>query len=227
MTTPRHWTPSSLETFITCGRQYHGKYVENRYPEEPPSEQQDFGTKTHLAFELRQSEKKELPYELEMHEPFMARLEALPGEFFVEQKIALTKKLEPISWDWRKEDIWYKGVIDYKKVDEDSKRAWIVDYKTGRPHQKFKQLISYALHTFIAHPTIDLIDVRFYWTKDLSNTRKVWGRNEIDMLWGELAGDLQQFKQAYKTDTWQERPSGLCNGWCPDTACRHWKPKRR
>ena len=220
------WSPSSLDTFINCGRQYHGKYVEKRYPPEEKSEEQDYGSRVHLDFELRQANKKELPDDLLMHEEFMQRLEALPGEFFTEQKIALTKALVPVSWDWRKEEIWYRGVIDYKKVDGESKRAWIVDYKTGKPHQKFKQLVSYALHTFISHPIIDLIDVRFYWTRDGTNTRKVWGRADIDMLWGMLLPDLQQYKQAFKTDTWQERPSGLCNGWCPDTLCKHWKPKR-
>ena len=227
MSTPLPWSPSSLETFVNCGRMYHGKYVLKQFTDEETTEQQTYGTETHLHFELRQNSRTPLPDHLLQHEKFMERLEALPGEFFTEQKIALTKKLVPVSWDWRKEDQWYRGIIDYLKVDDASKRAWIVDYKTGKPHQKFKQLISYALHTFIAHPTIDLIDARFYWTRDGTSTRKVWARTQIDMLWGEIIGDLQQYKQAFKTDVWQERPSGLCNGYCPDMSCKHWRPKRR
>lgn len=227
MTTPLPWSPSSLETFVTCGRQYHGKYVEKRYPPEEPSEQQTYGLETHKHFELRgENPDYVLPYHLLIHEPFMKKLDTLPGIVHVENKVALTKKLLAVGWSHQpKEEIWYRGVIDYLKVDPASKRAWIVDYKTGKPHAKFRQLISYALYVFIRYSMVDLIDVRFYWTRDGTTTRKVWGRAEIDALWGELIGDLKQYREAFKTDTWQERPSGLC-GWCPDTECKHWRPRR-
>jgi hypothetical protein len=38
--------------------------------------------------------------------------------------------------------------------------------------------------------------------------------------------DLKQYATAFKTDVWQPRQSGLCNGWCPVTECEFWKPKR-
>ena len=45
---------------------------------------------------------------------------------------------------------------------------------------------------------------------------------------GLLAGTglFPQYAQAFKTDTWQPRPSGLCNGWCPVKTCEFWQPKR-
>jgi hypothetical protein len=83
-----------------------------------------------------------------------------------------------------------------------------------------------TLWTFAAFSNIDLVNAQFYWTVDQSTTKKVWGRGEIDMLWGMFIGDLRQYAEAFKSDTWQARPSGLCHGWCPVTTCEHWKPKR-
>jgi hypothetical protein len=212
---------------VNCPRQYHGKYVLKKFPREEQSPEQVYGEEAHKHFENRQAHGTELPEDLAVHEPFMKRLDALPGMTFVENKVALTKKLEAVSWDWRRDEIWFRGIIDFKKVDDESKRAWIVDYKTGRPHQKLRQLVIYAIHTFIAHPNVDLIDARFYWTKDGTNTRKVWDRTELEGLWGTIIGDLRQYKEAFKTNIWQPRPSGLCAGWCPDTDCEYWKSKRK
>lgn len=220
------WSPSSIDTFGNCPRRYQAKYVTKEMPEEVRTVQQITGETDHKSFELRQSERLALPDHLEVHEPFMQRLENLPGVFYVEHKIALTKTLVPVSWEWRKDELWFRGIVDYLRVDIESRRAWIVDYKTGKPHKKWQQLIIYALHTFLAHPDVDLIDTRFYWTRDGTNTRKVWNRNEIEGMWGEVIGTLQQYKQAFKQDVWQMRPSGLCKGWCGLTSCPHWEPKR-
>jgi hypothetical protein len=48
----------------------------------------------------------------------------------------------------------------------------------------------------------------------------------MDALWSKFVPDLRQYMEAFKTETWQARPSGLCNGWCPVTECEHWKPKK-
>ena len=116
--------------------------------------------------------------------------------------------------------------MDYEKVDVPNGLARIVDYKTGKKKAKWEQLAMNAVHTFASHPEIERIDARFYWTVDQSEDRKVWGRAEIPMLWDMVLGDLRQYAEAFKTETWQPRQSGLCKGWCPVTKCNHWSPKR-
>ena len=221
MPKPLPWSPSALDTFVNCPSQYHHKYVLKDLPEEVRTEQQIHGEDVHKHFEDRQCVGKPLPDFLAEHEPFMVWLENLPGSSVTEQKIALTHDLLPVSWAWRKDEIWYRGIIDYIKLCKEKQKAWIVDYKTGRPHQKFRQLVSYVLYAFILYPYIDTINARFYWTKDGTSTYKVYRRDEMDLLWAELVGDLQQYAKAFKTNTWQERPSGLCKRHCPVLGCKH------
>lgn len=219
---PKPWSFSALDTFKTCPRQYEAKYVTKSVQEEK-SEQMIWGERVHKAFELRQLDGTKLPDELEEHEAYMQKLEALPGIHNTEQKIALSRKLQPTNFF--AEDVWFRGIIDYIKVD--SATAYLVDYKTGKPHQKFDQLMLFAIHTFILYPAVNRVSVRFYWTKTLSETRAVYNRDDMPGIWKKFIPDLKQYAEAFKTDTWQPRQSGLCNGWCPVTGCEFWKPRRK
>lgn len=221
---PLPWSPSALETFKNCPEQYHHRYVLKDLPPEEKSTEQVYGERVHEAFAARQSPTHtKLPSDLATHEPFMQVLAAQDGVTYIEHKVALAKSLE--TCDWTAKDIWCRMIIDYLRVDGKERYAQIVDYKTGKPHSKFNQLIIYALWTFSSFRYIDTIEVLFYWTKTRTTTRKVWDRDDIPSLWDGLVGDLSQYKEAFKTDTWQMRPSGLCNGWCPVINCKYWRPK--
>jgi hypothetical protein len=219
---PLPWSYTALEDFVNCPRAYHQKRVLKKFKEEK-TEAIIWGEYVHKAFELRQAENKELPIELMQHEDLMKKLEDKPGLFYTEQKIALDKKAKPCNFFYA--DVWYRGVIDYVKVHESN--AVLIDYKTGKPHEKFKQLMLFALHTFELYPEVTLVNAQFYWTKTQTTTRKIWDRKEIPDLWRHLIPDLKQYAQAFKDDTWQPRQSGLCNGWCPVTDCEFWKPRRQ
>jgi hypothetical protein len=222
---PLPWSPSALDTFKNCPEQYHHRYVLKDLPPEERSREQIYGEQVHEAFANRQGPKRtKLPPGLASHEPFMLILSGQPGWPYIEHKVALAKNLETCEWD--DENVWCRMIIDYLRVDAASRRAWIVDYKTGRPHRKFNQLVIYALWVFQEFRYVDTIEVLFYWTKDGTASRKTWSRDEVPKLWGELVGDLTQYKEAFRTDTWQLRQSGLCNGWCPVISCKYWKPKR-
>lgn len=218
--TPLPWSFSSLEDFINCPKAFHEKRILKSVPPES-SPEMDWGNYAHKAFESRQASSTQLPPDLTIHEPYMQRIEAWPGNFWTEQKVALNRKLMPCTFF--SPDVWWRGVIDYKKVHETLAKA--VDYKTGKPHEKWKQLASFALHTFATHP-VELVDAQFYWTKTQTITRKVYARAEIPQLWAQFVPDLKQYATAFKDDVWQARPSGLCHGWCPVTKCEHWRPKK-
>ena len=222
---PLPWSPSALDTFANCPEQYHHRYVLKDLPEEERSAEQIYGEQVHEAFAERQRPKrKKLPPLLMTHEPFMAKLEAQPGHPYIEHKAALAKNLETCGWGDK--NVWCRMIIDYLRVDAKERYATIVDYKTGRPHKKFRQLIIYALWVFQEFRYVDTITVVFYWTKDRTQTGETWGREEVPALWSELVGDLQQYREAFRSDVWQMRPSGLCNGWCPVIGCKYWRPKR-
>lgn len=222
---PLPWSPSALETFNNCPEQYHHRYVLKDLPPEEDSEEQTYGKRVHEAFADRQRPvRKKLPPDLKAHEPFMEELEAQQGWVYIEHKVALSKSGE--TCEWSDKNVWCRMIIDYLRVDGKERHARIVDYKTGRPHRKFTQLAIYALWTFQEFRYVDTIEVMFYWTKDRTTTRNTWTSAQADGLWNGLAGDLQQYREAFRSDVWQMRPGGLCNGWCPVIGCKYWRPKR-
>lgn len=182
-----------------------------------------WGERVHKAFEDRLKLGTPLPEELEEHEDYLVRLQRRPGVSSTEQKIALNKALQPCSFF--ASDVWFRGVIDYQKID--AEQAMLVDYKTGKPHTKFQQLKLFALYTFIQNPQLESVSVVYYWTTTRTETGKDYTRDMIPQMWSEFVPSLKQYAEAFKTDTWQPRQSGLCNGWCPVTGCEFWKPRRK
>lgn len=191
------------------------------------SEQLIWGNYVHKQFELRQTPcgSDQLPPDLQVHEPFMQELEQeqKAGACLVEQRIALNRHLKPCTFFAK--DVWYRGVIDWSTVFED-KTARVVDYKTGKPHTKHKQLMLFALHTFATYTEVELVQTQYYWTQTKTTTEQIYYRDDVSKLWGQFIPDLRQYAEAFETDTWQPRPSGLCHGWCPVTTCEFWRPKR-
>jgi hypothetical protein len=219
---PLPWSFSSLEDFVNCPRAFHAKRILKSVKEEK-TEAIIWGERVHKHFDLRQHDGIALPSELAMHEPYMQALQKLAGTHMnTELRIALDNTLQPCAFFDDK--VWFRGVIDWIKRGD--RMAFIRDYKTGKPHNKFKQLKLFALHTFATYPAIEAVDVRFYWTQTLTETGELYHRHQIADLWKEFVPDLKQYSMAFKTDTWQPRQSGLCNGWCPVKECEHWKPKR-
>ena len=222
MPKPLPWSYSSLDDFTNCPKAFYEKRIIKSVREEE-SDAMIWGSIVHKHFEDYQKEEKPLPEELAVHQGFMDKLKAAPGEFYTERKIALNVSREPCGFFDKK--VWFRGIIDYAKIDGDSAR--LIDYKTGKPHSKFQQLTLFALYTFIERPEVDKIRVDFYWTKTQSTTGQTFTRDMIPEMWDKFVPQLTQYVTAFREDVWHPRPSGLCNGWCPVTSCEYWKPRRR
>lgn len=211
---PAPWSPSSLDDFCTCPYAYYRKRIVKDV-KEPPSEALTYGNEVHKHFENRLNDDTPLPDFLEAHEPYVQKVLDRPGVTMAEQSVGLTKTLRPCGF-WDKE-IWFRAKVDVRTVSDD--RAWIIDWKTGKPHQKFKQLAAYALHTFVLYPNVDIIQAEYYWTQTTDTTKKVWARKETKDLWQMFVPDLNQYALAFKEETWQKRPSGLCKKHCAVVDC--------
>ncbi len=218
---PKPWSFSALDGFVNCPKQYNETKNLKRFKDDKTPEIL-WGEYVHKCFEDRQRDGVVLPVDLHQHEEYMTTLQLMPGKRLIETKIALNRRMEPCGFFDK--DVWYRGVVDWGTVDGET--AHMVDFKTGKPHSKFKQLKTFALHTFAAHPKVEQVISSFYWTKTQSVTNQVYHRSQITELWVEFVPDLKQYVEAFKTNTWQARPSGLC-GWCPVTDCDHWRPRPR
>lgn len=211
---PVPWSHSALEDFKNCPRAYYEKRIAKSVVEQKHQATID-GERDHKHFEDRLKDGVVLPDHLSTHEEFLARLESLPGQQLVEQEIALNQSGQPCGyWD---PNVWYRGKIDYKKLN--GHQARVIDWKTGKQHQKMLQLYEYMLHTFIAHPEIQLVRADYYWTQTKTLVGVTFGRERIGEIWSMLLPDLRQFAQAFHDDIWQPRQSGLCKRHCPVTGC--------
>jgi hypothetical protein len=219
---PLPWSYTALDDFDNCPRAYHAKKVEKRFKEED-SPQLIWGRKVHEAFEFRIRDDKKLPKELLHHEPLMEWIMSRPGDIYTERKIAMDTQQRACGFFDKR--VWMRGVIDLTVVE--TEKALILDYKTGKKHSKFKQLKLFALYTFAEYPSVNRVKAQYYWTETGDYTGEVYARHQIKELWNEFVPSLRQYVEAFKTDTWQPRQSGLCNGWCPVTDCEFWKPKRK
>lgn len=211
---PLPWSHSLLEAFVNCGRAFYEIKVAKRIKEQK-GEEAKWGDWVHKQFQERLSDGVVLHPDLEDHEPFMAFLQAKPGTTTTEQKFALDRKLRPCEFFAR--DVWFRGIIDYKKVH--GEYALVVDYKTGKVHSKFRQLKLFALYVFYEHPEVNLVNAQYYWTTTKETTKRVYGRKDIPALWGDVMPDLKQYVEAFRTETWQPRQSGLCKKHCPVLSC--------
>lgn len=219
---PKPWSYSALSDFENCPRAFYEKKVAKSVTE-TKGEATVWGEVAHEHFEHRLRDGVALPDILATHEEFMSYLDALPGTALVEAKIALDRALKPCAFF--DDSVWYRGVIDYGKVN--GEHARLVDHKTGKHHAKFGQLKLFALHTFITYPEVNEIRAEYYWTQTKTTNGETYTRDQQPKLWAEFLPALRQYAQAFTEDTWQPRPSGLCNGWCPVEDCEFWKPKRR
>lgn len=219
---PQPWSHSRLSTFENCPRQYYELNVAKSV-QDVKGEAVIWGEQVHEHFERRLRDGTPLPVDLEKHEPFMAFLDAMPGKKLVEAKIALDQKMNPCQFFDK--DVWYRGVIDYGKVN--GKYARLIDHKTGKHHAKFGQLKLFALHTFAAYPEVEEVRAEYYWTQILTTNGETYYRRDRWELWHEFLPALRQYAQAFVDDVWQPRQSGLCAGFCPVTSCEFWRPRRK
>lgn len=215
------WSPSALSSFESCPRSYEAVYVSKSVPRLPPGPAQLHGIRVHEAFEKFAAEDADLPPDLIQHASYLDKFRVKAGVHWVELRAAFDKAGRPCSWDWRKDDIWARFVLDYIKVDTSANApiAWVIDFKTGKQKDDFKQLAVYALWAFAAHP-VDLVDVRYYWLQTRTETRKVWKRAEVPDLWAMLRPSLLAYKHAFKEDHWPPKQSGLCRAHCPVLECQ-------
>lgn len=219
---PLPWGPTALADFVSCPRSYYEKRVAKSVPPQPETPEQLWGLRVHKAFEERQRDGTPLDADLAEHEPFMLELANQYGDHYTEQKVALNKIAKPC--EFFAPDVWWRGVIDWACIAHQF--AVVYDYKTGKPHNKFDQLVQYVIYILQAYPSVQEVAVGYYWTKTKGKSTKHYYRSQLPELWQMFVPDLKQYVEAFKTDIWQPRQSGLCRGWCPIEACEFWRPKR-
>ncbi len=214
---PTAWTYSSLESFETCPKKHYHTKVARDF-KELPNESALWGDKVHKALETRVRDNTPLPDGMQQWETLASKLAALPGQKLTELEVGVSDSYEPT--DYKK--AWSRGKIDL--VVQDKNKAIVLDYKTGK--QKLtKQLSLYAGYVFSLFPQVDVIEAGFVWLKDKKISKETYYRSAVAEIWQEFLPRVRKLHVASEKNQWPERPSGLCNGWCPVKTCQHYKQK--
>jgi CRISPR/Cas system-associated exonuclease Cas4 (RecB family) len=208
------WSFSGLKQFVNCPKQFYEVKVACNF-EQKVSAQMQYGTEVHKALEDYARERKPLPTHYKKFKSLVDVLLEIPGEKFIEYKMALTKDKEPCAF--YSSDYWVRGITDIMIVDNDY--AFVIDYKTGsNKYPDPKQLKLMALMTFAHFPNVQTVKAGLLFVAHNSFLPDDYLRKKQDEYWKDFTPDLMRMELAHKTNHWQPNPSPLCR-WCPVTTC--------
>ena len=229
---PKAWSFSVLESFRNCPKQYAEVKV-YKSVKQSVNDAGMWGDYVHTEFDkwfkgIVGKTYPMLPDNLKDYLPYLMRLATRPGAMYSECKYALDYQLNPIvmttEQDWFRTDIWLRIIIDLLHIDGDVATA--LDHKTGKVKDQSDQLKLFALVIFIMFPHVNTVKTQYAWLQFGQWTKETYHREQESEMWQHFIPDLTRFKNAFHTETFPPKPSGLCRGWCPVTACQHWKPRR-
>ena len=209
------WSPSAINDFQTCPRQYSAR----RFYETLPwveTEAMRAGTIEHKHLEDRLKKKTPLPDGFTRGEKYCLAFEK-SGIVKAEQKMAINKDLKPVGWFAK--DAWGRCVIDVSVVS--GTRLALYDWKTGNIRENSLQLKINACIASLVAKEIEEYVTRYIWLKHDAVTPHDgnFRIEEIPRLWEEILTVVGQMEDAWKTETFNPKPSGLCRNWCDVRSC--------
>ncbi len=221
--TPKPWSFSSLTNFVNCPKQFSEIRIYKNF-EDTQGEVAKWGERAHKHLENYINGH---PYHEDMV-PYRAQVDGMLAEIGAEKpflrngtvaelQCALTGQLAPT--DWFAKDVWVRGILDVLRVD--GAEAWVVDWKMGKVKPDSRQLCLFALLVFYHFPDVQTVNTRFEWLQFGKSTKERYTRKQIPAMWQMFMSDLTAYVKAFKTETWQPRPSGLCRDYCAVTTCQH------
>jgi hypothetical protein len=212
------WTYSQLDSFESCPKKFYHLKVARDFVD-PPTIHTDWGIKVHSAMEEYIKAGTPLPEGMEHWSSIIEKIAKLPGEKLTEHKMALDKAFQPADWG----NAWTRGIIDLVIIH--GEKAVVLDYKTGK-RKPSEQLDLYANYMFAHFPQVKSVVTTYVWLKEKRLDRKKVDRSQSAELWQAMLPRIAKLESAHRRDSWPERPSGLCNGWCPVTSCKFNKTKK-
>jgi len=212
------WSFSGLKQYGNCPRQFNEVKNLKNY-EVKVSQQMQYGTDVHKALEDYARDGTELPKFYQKFKPLIDALLEIPGERYLEYKMALSA--DKLACEFDSPDYWVRGIVDFMVIDEDT--AYIVDYKTGsNKYPDTKQLKLMALMTFAHFKDVQRVHAGLLFVAYNSFIKEEYTRGQP--LWGAFEPELKRLEHSVQTNWWPVNPTPLC-GWCPVTACEFHKER--
>lgn len=209
------WSFSSLKQYVNCPRQYHEVRVLKNY-ETKVSKQMLYGTEVHKALEDYVRENTELPKNYKQFKSLVDVLLEIPGDRYVEYKMALSADKLPCEFD--SPDYWVRGIVDFMVVDDTE--AFIIDYKTGsNKYPDPSQLKLMSLLVFAHFPHVTHVKGGLLFVAHSSFVPDDYSRLKIPIYWAEFAPKLERLQISIESGNWPPNATPLCR-WCPVSSCQ-------
>lgn len=207
-------SPSSVNTFETCPRQYAHRYIIKDLPYVETPQQRE-GNQFHRMAELRVKYKAELDKKYAELEPTFKVIDRWPN-VEIEVRSAINKDGAPCEWRHR----LIGGIIDLRAYFESRATAMVVDWKTGKPRDDHTQLMINAVTTFAEMPAAQYVTVAFCYTKTMELAQPItFSRASEANLKASINDKLRKIRVAHEHALFPPKPSGLCKGWCDVKDC--------
>lgn len=204
-------SPTSLQTFLTCPKQYHAKYI----TKEVKFEQNDhatFGDLVHKSIENYLKHQEPLPTILHPLQPTLDKMGQVL--FGAETKLAVDKQGNAV--EFFDKTAYQRCIVDAILTNADQSVVVCIDWKTGKKRDAQTQ------HDFIKRcakakfPNAKIVTLFLYFFVGEYDRQEYTGQP----LTG-LDNKMNQLHSAYANGTFQPRPSGLCGKWCDVLSCQY------
>lgn len=212
------WSYSKMKAFETCPKQFYHVTVLNQFPFKD-TDATIYGKEFHTVCENFIRDGAEVPPKFSFVKPTLEKLASMPGDKHCELKMGLTADLEPCGFFDK--DVWFRGIVDLLIIDGD--KARVIDYKTGKSakYADKGQLQLMALCVFKHFPQVETVKGALLFTVANEIVKQDYSIKNEGPMWTPWLQKYASLEQAYETDVWNAKPSGLCRKHCPVVECPH------
>jgi len=217
-TKPYVHSHSGIKDFEQCPRKFNATRVQKMYPFEESSASR-YGNEVHKAIEDYVNIKKALPPQHMKFKPVVDAILRKPGVAIAEIGFGVKRDLTPCGFFDK--DVWLRGKSDLTTVDDDTRKAWVVDFKTGKnKYPDMSQLELMSLFVFAHNPRVERVNsaLMFLLYDDLK--KAVMLREQVENSWWKVREKTATIERALEVGQFPPKPGPLC-GWCPHKVCEH------
>lgn len=214
-------SPSSITLFENCPLQYAHRYIYKTLPfvETPQIKE---GNDFHKAMYMRLGFGSTLSQKYSGFEVTCQALENLGGEMFCEEEITVDREFREVD----SVDKWTKGMLtnklDVKIKFKKTRKAIIIDWKTGKPKDDPTQLLINTVSVLAAEPNIDTVTSIYAYTAYGTTSDPIrFDRKAEPKLREKLMEKIHRIDVAHGSGQFEPRPSGLCKQYCDVLSCPH------
>tara|TARA_R110000772_G_scaffold32788_2_gene80056 strand:- start:7770 stop:8447 length:678 start_codon:yes stop_codon:yes gene_type:complete len=218
----KNWSYSSATMFEKCPKQYYHLNVVKDVKQDFDAPHFAYGNEVHKAAELYIGSGVPLPTKFEVFQRPLDMLNNIPGKKYCEFRLGLTRDLEPVEFFG--DGVWWRGIIDLLIIDEDSKTATLIDYKTGKSSRfaDTRQLSLLSAAVFKHFPNIETVKAGLMFLVSKELIKEDFKHYSVDDMIGEWDTTIKRLDTAIDTNVFNPSPNFACKSFCPVEKCQHW-----